>query len=132
MDSNCGSMNLLFKFCNSQLLNEFLLNSLVVLSLLYVGETWLIFMPWCMDWNQLMSQTSGMRQTRHSWELLTNFSNLTSTSVFVSLQYVKWLRKYSPRASGRLSEHSVYTVGLYEYIWIPLKLSNCKFSFIST
>jgi hypothetical protein len=39
MNSNCGSMNLLFKFCNSQLPNEFLLNSLVVLSVLYVGET---------------------------------------------------------------------------------------------
>jgi hypothetical protein len=36
--SNCGTVNLLFKFCSSQLPNEFLLNSLVVLSLLYVGE----------------------------------------------------------------------------------------------
>jgi len=28
-------------------------------------------MPWYMDWNQLMSQTSGMGQTRRFWELLT-------------------------------------------------------------
>lgn len=56
--------------------------------------------------------------------------NLTFTSVFVSLQYVKFLRKYSLRVSGWLSEHSVCAV--YEYSWIPQMFSHCKFSFMST
>jgi len=42
----------------------------------------------------------------------------------------KMTEKIQSRASGWLSEHSVRAV--YEYSWLPQKLSDCKFSFMST